>query len=498
MGKVKATTGAKCRQYVSEFGDEVFSTDGKVILCKLCNKAIICERRSQVLQHLKTTIHESSAARAQKKSQQLISTALSGVDTKSQKSAFSADLCEALVSADIPIFKVQHNAFKAFLEKYTNEKVPDESGLRKNYFPPLYDRTINDIRACLAGKNIWISADETTDALGRYLTNVIVGSLDMHECAEDAKKSTFLLHSAFLEQTNHSTIVKTINDALQILWPEGIQYDQVLLFVSDAAPYMVKAGSTMKVLFTRMIHLTCLDHGLNRVCEKIREMFPLVNTLISSVKKVFVKAPTRRQAFFKKAAGLALPPEPIITRWGTWLDAALYYAKNFDVVSQVVNGFDEDDSSCIKKAQDVLQNASLKNDLAYIKAHFSFLIKSLKVLEGRMNLTDSVNEIQTVKEKLESLPGGRIKNTVTNKFQDVLRKNQGWEDICVVADILSGKNAAATHLSPTEVAGFSFAPITSCDVERSFSRFKAVLRKNRERFTMENIKMYLVVHCNKQ
>ncbi|KAJ4428437.1 hypothetical protein ANN_24474 [Periplaneta americana] len=40
------------------------------------------------------------------------------------------------------------------------------------------------------------------------------------------------------------------------------------------------------------------------------------------------------------------------------------------------------------------------------------------------------------------------------------------------------------------------APLTSCDVERSFSRYKAMLRGNRRRMTTENIRHCLVVKCN--
>jgi len=33
-----------------------------------------------------------------------------------------------------------------------------------------------------------------------------------------------------------------------------------LLFVSDAAPYMIKAAKSLQLLYPKMIHVTCL-HG---------------------------------------------------------------------------------------------------------------------------------------------------------------------------------------------------------------------------------------------
>jgi len=43
---------------------------------------------------------------------------------------------------------------------------------------------------------------------------------------------------------NHqSTIFKLFDKARGILWLEGVQHDNILLFVRDAASYMVKGGN---------------------------------------------------------------------------------------------------------------------------------------------------------------------------------------------------------------------------------------------------------------
>lgn len=41
-----------------------------------------------------------------------------------------------------------------------------------------------------------------------------------------------------------------------------------------------------------------------------------------------------------------------------------------------------------------------------------------------------------------------------------------------------------------------YAPITSSEVERSFSRYKNILSDNRRTFNIENIEKVLVVQCN--
>jgi len=89
-----------------------------------------------------------------------------------------------------------------------------------------------------------------------------------------------------LEKANHSTISKLFDRSLFILWPEGILHDNVLLFVSDAAPY-IKSGKSLQVLYSKMVHITCLAHDLHRVAEQIRMNFPKINSLISNIKKNF-------------------------------------------------------------------------------------------------------------------------------------------------------------------------------------------------------------------
>ena len=97
-----------------------------------------------------------------------------------------------------------------------------------------------------------------------------------------------------------------------------------------------------------MLHVTCLAHGLNRVAEEVRNQFPLVNGLISNGKKVFVKAPHRIREFKHRYPDTPLPPEPVITRWGTWLDAAArYYVDHFEKLREIVASFDPQDSAAI-------------------------------------------------------------------------------------------------------------------------------------------------------
>jgi len=222
----------------------------------------------------------------------------------SKKSLFDKDLCETFFSANIPLNKLLNPKLKTFLETYTKNETPCEATLCKGYVDDIFTEAINAIRRNISDKRIWLSIDETTDAEGRFITNVIAGTLEEH-CVGDI----FLLNSVELNKVNHSTICKLFYKLINILWPGGLHHNNVLLLLSDVAPYMVKAGEILKSFYTKMIHVTYDVHGLHRVAEEVRAQFNTVDKIISSVKKMFRKAPSRLLLFETEAPNMRLPPD---------------------------------------------------------------------------------------------------------------------------------------------------------------------------------------------
>lgn len=83
-----------------------------------------------------------------------------------------------------------------------------------------------------------VSIDEVTYAVGKYVTNVIVGILSDDE---ELSKKIYSLNVEVLEKANSTSIARLFDDSVKIN-SENFDRDLVLLFISDAAPYMVKAG----------------------------------------------------------------------------------------------------------------------------------------------------------------------------------------------------------------------------------------------------------------
>ena len=495
MPKEKPSSAFKLKQLVTDFGENIFSTDSKILFCKVCEIKVASEKRFSIVQHINTEKHKASLIRFQKNNERKNLQQL--MPTTSKKSDFNLDLCRAMLAANIPLNKLANPQFKSFLTKYTGQNIPVESTLRIGYIDDCYTEKMNEIKKLINGKKIWISMDETTDIEGRYIVNTIIGIL-----SHDGPGEIFLINVEELDKTNHSTICKAFDRSLFLIWPEGLHYNDVLLFLTDAAPYMKKAARHLQVFYTKMVHVTCLAHALHRVAEDIRSHFPVVDDLVANVKKIFRKSPHRLQIFKTLEPDLALPPEPILTRWGTWISAAIYYCKHFESIKNVVESFDSNDSVAIKKAQDVLKSQTLQANLIYIKSNFECLPTAIKQLqEQKLSLFDSIKITETISGIVKKLQG-QHSDSIKTKLDSVLNSNAGYKMICKISKILSGEEESMTNLGLPEdmtlddVSYFKYAPITSTDVERSFSKYKNLVTDNRRSLKLDNIKKSLIVQCN--
>jgi hypothetical protein len=307
--------------------------------------------------------------------------------------------------------------------------------LKKNYLASCYDDTINKIRNRVENNKIWVSIDETSDVDGTFVTNVVVGTLKHEQPAE-----IFLLACEVLERVNNSSIAVVFNNAMNLLWPDKAERENVLLFVSDAAPYMIKAAKVLQLLYPEMVHVTCLAHALHRVAEEVRGSYTEADKLIANRKKIFIKSPLQVQKFKEEAPILTLPPQPFLTRWGTWLDAANYYCTNYSQTEKIFNKFDRNDSSSIRSVQELF-SATMSRNLAYIKSNFCGISKSITRLQTvAIRLCDAVNIVKQTKSEL-SRAQGEVANKVSAKLLSVLERNPGYSTLCKVSDILCRNEA---------------------------------------------------------
>jgi len=88
-------------------------------------------------------------------------------------------------------------------------------------------------------------------------------------------------------------------------------------------------------------------------------MYGSVNRLVSCGKKIFLKSQNRRQLFKQKCGDIRLPPQPVKTRWGSWLNAVEYYAKYYTSFRDFVNLLDSEESVAIEELKNLFRQSSL-------------------------------------------------------------------------------------------------------------------------------------------
>ena len=136
--------------------------------------------------------------------------------------------------------------------------------------------------------------------------------------------------------------------------------------------------------------MTCVTHLLHNCAMKIQSHFEDVDQLIVKVNAVTTKNRTRRAKF----SAIGYPCHPVPTRWGSWLNAALYCAKNFPEVKAIVESF----VGCgilLTQAKVNLQKSGFAGQLLKIKNQCECLVKFIEKIESGMFIVkEAVQAIQ--------------------------------------------------------------------------------------------------------
>ena len=103
---------------------------------------------------------------------------------------------------------------------------------------------------------------------------------------------------------------------------------------------------------------------------KIKSLFQYVDQLIAKIKAVTINNKTRQAKF----SAIDYPPQLVPTRWGSWLNAALYYAKNLPEVKAIVESF-VSSGILVTQAKVSLQKSGLAGQLLKIKDQYECLVK---------------------------------------------------------------------------------------------------------------------------
>ena len=110
----------------------------------------------------------------------------------------------------------------------------------------------------------------------------------------------------------------------------------------------------------------------------MRAHFGNIDEVIATIKAATIKNKDRKKDF--QDGSLPSPPDPVITRWTTWLRAALYYSENLPAVRTIVNNWTSA-SLLVSRAKDALNVEDLVPDFVKINQKRT-LAANVEFLEG--------------------------------------------------------------------------------------------------------------------
>ena len=317
MPKVKTTYAYKIQSIVKEFPDELMESINNQLYCDLCKCAVSCNKRYFVDSHRNTSKHQNAlGSRSENLISQNSQTFLRSSDTDFVVKVTS----KTFLSADIPLYKLNNTHIKNLFRDVAH-RLPSETTCRRTALQFSEDE-LKRIRNAVHDKQIFFIVDESTLSGSQYL-NILVGNLETPHVS-------YLCDCQPLKcAPNSNIIVQAVDDAIR---NHGINRSFFCLFLFDVAKYMIAAGVTLKSLYPTLFHVTCVAHLLHNCAMKIKSHFEDVNQLIARVKAVVIKNKTRQAKF----SAIGYPPQTVPTRWGSWLNAALYYAKKLPEVKAIV------------------------------------------------------------------------------------------------------------------------------------------------------------------
>ena len=119
------------------------------------------------------------------------------------------------------------------------------------------------IRNAVYNKQIFLIVDESTLSDTQYL-NIPVGSLE-------TRHVSYLYNCQPLKCAPNSIIIaQAFDDAVRNL---GINRNFFCLLLFDAIKYMIAAGITLKSMYPKLFHITCVAYLLHNCAMKIKSHF---------------------------------------------------------------------------------------------------------------------------------------------------------------------------------------------------------------------------------
>lgn len=462
MAKLKVSKSTKIKFYANLYSDEFDFHPSEHLWCKLCQCFVSCDKKDHVEAHRKTKKHTHIMTQAIENDGKFKDqTFLTLADDE-----FTEKIVCAFASADIPLSKLNNEKLQD-LFKFLGRKLVPESTARLYLLNNFAKKLNSKLKEYLQNEKIFIIMDES-EINGTKYFNLLAGRIN-------APNVNFVLDVYVLPENTSMDSNLVISILNRNITAYGLNINDLVLIVTDAARYMTKACKDLKTINPNFFHVTCLAHLVHNCAMRIKAFYTAVDHCISSVKAITVK--NRRISSLFSIIGK--PPSVIVTRWSSWLKAAIYYSNNLVIVRKIVNEIG-DEGILIKRAKEAVNDKKLHKDLISITSNYRCLIDVLDRFEtSEVDMKtgyEMIHGIDFLEDPVE------LKNYVINRLS--------------VNDIKKLLTLQNEMIAPTTYAYLKKCLPTSIPAERSFSMLKKLLNYDRN-FKDSNIYSYFSYYYNR-
>lgn len=295
--------------------------------------------------------------------------------------------------------------------------------------------------------------------------NIFVQALDSHVYREP-----FLLTCLSIENKKAPTLFRETKQVLEeYLTPEKIRKNFKFL-ITDGARGCISAAEMFRKEYN-ITHFTCLAHNIHLVCDEIHKFYKHASNLMKIINMRWSRQKLFVQKFTTHFQNAVYTPYGD-TRWGTWLQAAVFFYENFQGLKNLFESEPE----------------YYKDELLCMK-HSDILYKEFEEIYFFRDITKKIISLETngltIEQQMELYFGVEeiVKNTrFHTKFTVTCSKNKN----------LSGLFNRNKTIKMKFCNEFKYLNLTNCSVERSFSIVKNIRLSSRSRATMRYVLKRLV------
>ncbi|XP_019372800.1 PREDICTED: uncharacterized protein LOC109297480 isoform X1 [Gavialis gangeticus] len=400
LEKMPKTAKVTPKDRVAQFGKDKFHTDGTVLFCTACNKAVDHVRKQTIVEHMESAKHKHNEKRRREDAEtagpstvkkQCTDTAAfphSSV-AKDHRDTVTLDFVRMCLQADLPLQKMDLPVVRDFLNKHVEggSAIPKLDQLY-SHLPPLFEeekqRLINDFE----GNFIAVVTNETIDFENKPVFNILFQVLRVRPPRHADIPAPQLVKTVYLGNVDHATISQAL---ISCMVEFSIPLERILAFVTDGASYMANAWNAVLCnLWSNCVHIRCYAHVVALAGNTWRDTFKQVDRFVALMKTLLGKAPARRARFLRylkeqSVDSPTLPPEPVVTRWNTWFNCVKYHAQHY----KFYHGFvehertEQGDTSVLRELASLLVVEDLHTDLKYIAENCGRLVTALDILQSQ-------------------------------------------------------------------------------------------------------------------